>query len=189
MNKKNADEIYSLHSFCFEIMDMKKPLRIGEVLIEKELRLVQSASHTGLLAVGSVLGDDALRSSLVDGGSGNDQIRVGHVVVELLHRGLGSRLDHLVAHGLTLGNADTLDSGLNVRHRNFPPECFKSSTEVVYRRYMENAGCKQKQKAVFAPFPLTPLEEGAAMTNRTSVMRDPARCHGQMESRIQTGLL
>ena len=113
---------------------------------EHELRLVQSAGHAGLLTVGGVLGDDALRSSLVDGGSSNDHGLVGHVVVELLHRGLGGGLDHLVAHGLTLGNADTLDSGLNVRHRNFPPECFKSSTEVVYRRYMENAGCKQKTK-------------------------------------------
>ena len=108
--------------FRSEIMNMKKPLQIGEVLIEKELRLVQSASHTGLLAVGSVLGDDALRSSLIDGGSGSDHGHVGHVVVELLHRGLGGGLDHLVAHGLTLGNADTLDSGLNVRHRNFPPD-------------------------------------------------------------------
>jgi len=122
----------------------KKASPIGEALIEKELRLVQSAGHAGLLTVGGVLGDDTLRSSLVDGGSSSDHGLIGHVVVELLHRGLGGGLDHLVAHGLTLGNADTLDSGLNVRHRNFPPDCLKSSTEVVYQRYMENAGCKQK---------------------------------------------
>jgi len=46
---------------------------------------------------------------------------------------------------------------------------------------MENASCKQNMNktSYLTPFPLTPLEEGAVMTYRTSVMRDPARCHGQ----------
>ena len=41
--------------------------------------------------------------------------------VKLLDRGLGGGLDHLVAEGLVLNNADALDSRFNVRQRNSPP--------------------------------------------------------------------
>ena len=83
----------------------------------------------GPLAIGGVLGDDALRGGLIDGGGSSNQSLGGHVVAELLHRGLGGGLDHLIAQGLALGNADALDSGLNVRHCSFPP----NSLEIINR--------------------------------------------------------
>ena len=91
--------------------------------INKRLGLVQNTGHASLLAVRSVLGDNALGSSLIDsGGRGNHGLDRS-VVVELLQSGLGGGLHHLVAHGLVLGNRNALDSGLDIRHENFPPEC------------------------------------------------------------------
>ena len=89
--------------------------------INKRLGLVQNTGHASLLAVRSVLGDNALRSGLIDSGRGGAQhfssrgIRGGGSI-ELLDRGLGRRLHHLVAESLVLGNADALDSRLNIRH-------------------------------------------------------------------------
>lgn len=177
-------------------MQLQKPLNRAAFTISKEkdkkktlpkregkrLSLVQRAGHAGLLTVGGVLGDDALRSGLVNSSRSGNQSLGGHVGVKLLQRGLDGGLDHLVAQGLALGNAHTLDSGLNVRHCNFPPNNLKNrQQELVYQGYMKNASCTQKMKKIhfLSSIPLTPLEEGAAMTYRTSVMRDPARCHGQ----------
>jgi len=87
----------------------------------KRLALVQNTSHAGLLAVGGVLGDDALRGGLVNSGGGSNQSLNRSVGVELLQSGLGGRLNHLVAQGLVLSNGNALDSGLDIRHRNFPP--------------------------------------------------------------------
>ena len=108
------------------IIEKRKPSRNRE---GKRLSLVQRAGHAGLLAIGGVLGDDALRSGLIHSGRSGDQSLSGHIGAELLHRSLGGGLDHLVAHGLALGNADALDSGLNVRHCSFPP----NSLEIINR--------------------------------------------------------
>ena len=108
------------------IIEKRKPSRNRE---GKRLSLVQRAGHAGLLAIGGVLGDDALRGGLVNSGRSSNQRLGGHVVVELLHRGLGGGLNHLIAQSLALGNADALDSGLNVRHCSFPP----NSLEIINR--------------------------------------------------------
>ena len=82
----------------------------------KRLGLVQNTGHASLLAVGSVLGDNALGGSLVNSGGRGDHGLNGSVGVELLQSGLGGGLHHLVAESLVLGNGDALDSRLNVRH-------------------------------------------------------------------------
>ena len=95
----------------------------------KLLSLGHFTGHASLLTVRGVLGDNALSSGLIDSGRGGAQhfssrgIRGGSGI-ELLDSGLGSRLHHLVAESLALGDAHTLDSRLNIRQRNSPPQVY-----------------------------------------------------------------
>ena len=114
--------------FCEKMENNKKnpPEWEGRKTEINLLGLGQLTGHARLFTVRSILRDNALSSGLIDSRRGGAQHFSGRGLggrggVKLLDRGLGGGLDHLVAEGLVLNNADALDSRFNVRQRNSHP--------------------------------------------------------------------